>query len=373
MRKGKLTRTQLVQHIRNIMPEGLSELEIAAVIEKQIADNVVFDEGYLWSDHETRKKIYKLAKQEAQKPKEEIKRKIICINMAELYVYVARQFGLDAEFQRTTVKERKIDETEIGGSEIFDKISEHKLDHVCPILNLKDGKRIKVDIQSDLKNLQTRSKPIDFGQDDDRQMLSTLSDEEITSIFKKVYRLQDGETFTDEYIANLTNELNREQLEPMEKIKRIMEDNRVQEEVKQLGITEVKEFYKDILGQVLGIPIFGIYFRNCTRAHISTCSISDGKGKTKHSVFLYMQDFDNQICYIFSKKNRKMVSVTPEELYQMEAQSMIIRPAYTPEDRNMQTDIIENSMNSFIKKGKNSIQAQQEIDMDEFFEEEEEK
>ena len=145
-----------------------------------------------------------------------------------------------------------------------------------------------------------------------------------------------------------------------------MEDDRVQEEVKHLGITEVKEFYKDILGQVLGISIFGIYFHNGTRAHISTCSISDGKGKSKHSVFLYMQDFDNQICYIFSKKNRKMVSVTPEELYQMENQSMIIRPAYTAGERNMQTDIIENSMNSFIRKGKESMKPQQ-IDMDEFF------
>ena len=66
MRKGKLSRKALIKHIRSTMPEGLTELEILAYIEKAIADNVVFDEGYLWSDNETKKKIYKLSKQEGR-------------------------------------------------------------------------------------------------------------------------------------------------------------------------------------------------------------------------------------------------------------------------------------------------------------------
>lgn len=158
----RLTRRQLVEHIRNIMPEGLSELEMAAFIEKEVANNLVFDENYLWSDNETRRKIYKLAKQEAQKPKEEVKRKIICINMTELYIYVAKKIGLDVGYQRIAFREGTPVENEIGGSEILDKISEEKLEHVCPILKLKDGRKIRVDIQSDLDNLQTRSKTIGF-------------------------------------------------------------------------------------------------------------------------------------------------------------------------------------------------------------------
>ena len=57
--KKTLTRRQLIEHIRTTMPDDLSELEKAAFIEKAVADNVVFDEDYLWGDKDTRKKIYK--------------------------------------------------------------------------------------------------------------------------------------------------------------------------------------------------------------------------------------------------------------------------------------------------------------------------
>lgn len=43
--------------------------------------------------------------------------------------------------------------------EKLEKISEEKLEHVCSIANLKDGRRIVIDIQNDLDLLQTRSKP----------------------------------------------------------------------------------------------------------------------------------------------------------------------------------------------------------------------
>lgn len=209
-----------------------------------------------------------------------------------------------------------------------------------------------------------------FGTNDDDSEIDVLPEEEVNSIFRKVYGLETDEEFMEDYIKSQIDRLKSEHLEPMEKIKRMIEDPRVQKEVKHLGVYGVKSFYKSILNQILGLPTTGVYFHNGTRANISTCSISDGKGNKKHSVFLYMQDFDNQICYIFSKRNRRMVSVTPEELYQMGTQSMVIKPAYTFEERNMQTDIIDQSMRTFIKRGESSMHTKEEqspIDMDEFF------
>ena len=199
MRKGKLSRKALIKHIRSTMPEGLTELEILAYIEKAIADNVVFDEGYLWSDNETKKKIYKLSKQEALQRKDTVKRKMICINMAELYAYIAGEFGIEVELQRIARDEESFKiENEIGGTEVLEKISEEKLEHVCPIANLKDGRRIVIDIQNDLELLQTRSRPLDFGKGDGCSQvpkpIDILSEEEVESVFRKIYELQEGET-----------------------------------------------------------------------------------------------------------------------------------------------------------------------------------
>ena len=375
MRKGKLSRKKLIENINNIMPKNLSEVEKLAIIEKAIADNIVFDEGYLWSDEETRKKIYKLSKREAQIPKDEMKRKIICINMAELYAYVCKKFGLDVELQRiamTFTPEGGKVENEIGGSEILNKISEEKLDHVCPIANLKDGRTIIVDIQSDLDALQTRSTPMDFGTENicsnAPKKIDTLSKKEIIDAFRKAYGLEADEEFTEEYIKELNYKFTTEQLEPMDKIKKIIEDFRIQQEVQHLGVIGLKDFYKRILCEVLGIANAGVYFRNGTRANVTSCSISNGKGTKKYSIFLYMQDFNNQVCYIFSKKHRKMISVTPEELYLMEKQSMVIRPVCSEDERTIQTDIIDKSMRNFINLGAHSVNPKEKkINMDEFF------
>ena len=387
MRKGKLSRRKLIEYIRSIMPEKSSEVEMLAIIEKAVADNVVFDESYLWSDEETRKKIYRLAKKEAQKPQDEVKRKIICINMAELYSYVAKEFGLDVEFQRiaTTFTENGVNvENEIGSYEILDRISEDKQDHVCPIANLKDGRKLIVDIQADLAALQTRSMPMDFGSgnigSNTPVKIDTLSQEEIENTFKKAYKLEADEEFTEQYIKKLNSELTNEKLEPIEKIKRIIEDSRINQEVKHLGVRGLKNFYKEILREVLGIPTAGVYFHNGTRANVTTCSITNGKVAKKYSILIYLQDFDNQICYIFSKKNREMMKVTPDELYQMQNQGMVIRPICHPDERTIQTDILDESMRGFIKCGADSLKLKKEkrkINMDELFvseyEEEEEK
>lgn len=62
----RLTRNQLIEHIKNIMPEGLTELEKAAFIETEVAKRIWFNEQYLWGG--CSEKIYKFAKSEAQKP-----------------------------------------------------------------------------------------------------------------------------------------------------------------------------------------------------------------------------------------------------------------------------------------------------------------
>ncbi len=356
MRK-RLTRRQLVEHIRNIMPDNLSELEMSAFIEYEIAKQIVFDEDYLWGENvkgqigkyiEAREqarvanKYYaSVQNQTLQEDEPPIKRRLICMTMSELYVYVAKQFGLDVKYQKSNT----YDHVETGNSEIIDTLNEETLDHVCPVQQLKDGRIITVDIQRDLHKLQTRSKTKGFGTKDNSDV-DKLERDEIDGIFRKVYGLNDAEDFTNVYARELLDKLNKEQIEPLQKIKRIIEDPRIQQETKNLGVWGAKQFYHKILLDILGVSVLDTFFRNGTHAYISTCSIAKEQGPKKHTIFLYVQDYDAKICYIFSKKSRKMIPITGEELKQMQAKSMIIKPA-----TNNFSDIgafIDKQMSSFI-------------------------
>lgn len=202
--KRKLTRKELIEQIKVNMPSNLAEIEMVAFIEKYIADNVSFDETYYWSDTATKKKIYRLAKVAAKKPPEEVKRKLICTTMAELFVFALKEFGIDAEFERRIVKQNKKTKIETGRNEILDKLSVEILEHIDVIVHLKGGRSIGINIQGDITNLKTRSKPVGFGHlTDSRSRLSKVENEEIDRIFRKIYGLYDDEDFTYEYIKML--------------------------------------------------------------------------------------------------------------------------------------------------------------------------
>ena len=354
----RLTRNQLIEHIRNTMPEGLTELEKAAFIEVEVAKRIWFNEQYLWGGCSER--LYKLAKSEAQKPKQEIKKKLICVTMAELYVHVAKQFGLDVKYQRYCS-----DKNEIGEEEILKRLEPKTQQHVCPVLQLSDGRTIRVDIQGDLHNLQTRSRPDGFGTSENDPSLEVLPQKQIDGIFRKAYRLEQGEYFTDEYITRLNSKLH--QYEPIDKIRILMEDSRIQEEMKKLGCVEARKFCKQILQQVLGISVFGTYFHNGTYAHTSKCFLSNSDGEKKYSIYLYAQDHDQKLFYVLSKKNRQMVEILPEELSQMLENSMIIPQIRSKSNERVMLNIA-NGMSSYPKP---PVEPKS-IDMEYFFGEDEE-
>lgn len=346
MAKRRLTRKQLVEQIRSTMPDNLSELEIAAFIEKSIADNVVFDEGYLWGNKETRKKIYTLAKEEARRPNQKFKRKLICITMAELYVYIAREFGLDVGYQMKSEE----DYYKIGHDNILQEIDRQKRVHLCPVLKLKDGRIIKIDIERDLKNLQTRSKTKFFGKRHGNPELDELSSEEVNSIFRKIYGLKEQEEFTDDYIKSLNIDMSRKR--PIDRIKTIIEDNRIQKELQFSGCVEATKMCETILEQVFNGFLEGL----TTTASISTCSLEAPCQAKKYSVLLYARDRKEKVFYIFSKKSSRMVPISPKELKQMEDMSMVtlhkkikktIKKSYSL-DNNIQTTNILDVNNFFL-------------------------
>jgi len=327
MGKRKLTRKELVEHIRQTMPSDFNEIEKLAFIEKAVADQISFDEKYLWGDIGTKEKIYKLAKNEAKKPQDRIKRKLICVTMAELFGYTLEQFGFDVRYQK------RIPGTEIkaGKNEIFKEISDKKKEHVCPIVSLSNGQYVEIDIQSDLARLQTRSKPQAFGQKMYGTKISngvpttiishTLSDE----TFRKIYQMKPNESFTDEYVMDLAATLRRQRKSPTEMIEFFMGEPKIMKELQKTRCVEANKLYKLILKVCYDDMSDKQFFTDTDCAIIEECILVDKEGRKRYSFCIYAEDEENKVFYAYSKTSKRMVKLTAGEIEQMRQKRMDIK------------------------------------------------
>lgn len=340
----RLTRKELVEHIRQIMPENLNEIEKLAFIEKEVSKQVSFDEKYLWGDIETKKKIYKLAKRDAKNPTQKIDKKLICVTMAELFGYVAKQFGYNVLYQ----KRAPGFDIKSGENEIFEKISTQTLEHVCPLVELSDGIYIEIDIQDDMARLQTNSRPKAFGANKhgtkmgNGVIIGILNKNTVDESFRKIYEFEQEETFTDEYIMVLSKIYKHQNKSPIEMFESYMEEPIVKKQFRNLKCIEANKFYKLILMACYGFSSNGKEFeKNENKAIIEECILSDNQGTKRYSFCIYAEDNEHKVFYVYSKKSKRMIKLTQEEIKQMTNQVMNV------ELRGRASDIKDN-MKSFI-------------------------
>ena len=366
MKKQMLTRKGLVEHIRQIMPRGLNEIEKLAFIEVEVAKQFSFDEKYLWGDIGTKEKIYKLAKKEAQKPAKEIKRKLICITMAELFGYVVKEFGFDVRYQ--TRAPGSVIKT--GENEIFKNISDKRQEHVCLIVGLSNGKFIEVDIQDDLARLQTRSKPKAFGNNrhgtkiENNVVIETLDKNLVEDAFRKVYQLGADVKFTDEYIMVLAAILRCKHKNPIEMLQFFMSDFRIERELQNTRCIEANRLYKSILKVCYDVAEGKQFFKEENQAIIEECMLFGNKGQKRYSFCIYAEDSERQVFYVYSKKSRRMVELSQEEILQIMQKDMEVKLRGRPSK-------LKDKMIAFVKgegiKTKNLKQKNDEVLLEDIF------
>lgn len=367
MKIQKLTRKQLVEHIKHAMPKDLNEIEKLAFIEYEVAKQISFDEQYLWGDKETKEKIYKLAKSEAQKPKKEIKKKLICVTMAELFGYVVKELGFEVLYQTRIPGQ----EDKTGENEIFKKVSPKKQEHVCPIVKLSNAEYIEVDIQSDLYRLQTRSKPKAFGlnqiQVKDGIKSATMNNSIIEKSFKKIYQLQENERFTDEYIMVFSAMLRCQRKPPIEMLEFFINDPKIQQELQNTRCIEANKLYKKILSVCYDLSVTNQFFTESDKAIIEECILSDNKGHKRYSFCIYAEKDEEKRFYVYSKKSRRMVNLSQEEIQQITGQVMNVKFRGRPSE-------LKNSMMSYVNGDcKNPTHAKTNTSLEDIFLDEEEK
>ena len=315
------TRKELVEYIKQIMPDGLNEYEQIAFIEMQIAKQIAFDEKYLWGDKGTQEKIYQKARERAQQTKSTnpIKRKLICVTMAELFGYVVKQFGFDVKYQK-----RNNSEIKSGEDEIFNTLSETKKDHVCTVIGLPNGKFIEADIQGDLARLQTRSKPKFFGarrhgtKIENGVVIDIIDDSICDQTFRKIYGLQENERFTDEYIMVRAAELRVQKKSPIEMFEIFLEDEKIRKELKNTRCVEANKLYKAILAVSYDSSVGEkCFFKGENKAIIDECILTDNNNNRRYSFCVYAEENEKKILYVYSKKTKRMVTLGPDEIQKM--------------------------------------------------------
>lgn len=176
---------QLVQDIKEQMPEDLNELETLRYIYIYIGKRKNFNPEYYFGNSKTRRQIYMLSNKEIDN--EEFlteKRNLICSSIASLFKKVAREFDIDVDLFK---------EDNGNGA------------HVYNIVHLKKGRTIKVDLQRDLKNIHSNRRTEYFGPV--TFLWDGLEEEEIEEADKKIGYKKKGKNYKDDDIKLLKNQL----------------------------------------------------------------------------------------------------------------------------------------------------------------------
>lgn len=294
-----MDKKQLIDGIKQTMPNIIEEdtdkeLKMALYIYITLGKKKSFDERYYLGNKKTREKIVKLANMAKVNVENTAKeRKIVCLNLAYLYVNILKEFGIDA------FVEVEIDEEN---------------NHYVPIILLKDGRKIKADIQQDLHHIQTISRLKNF-KSINTEKTQNISEERLTQLLIDIGYINEEKDYRDEKIEELKKEV--ESLNAKESLTKILEDKRVCEIEDELGYVEAMKYYKSVLKQV--IP-------QCfeTKIHRCTCYREIETNEKEYTICLYAEEKNTITPFLFSKKANRFIKTDLTQLNQWQDEGLVI-------------------------------------------------
>ena len=268
-----MKKQEFIQSIKEKLPNNLSELEIAKYIYIQLGKQKAFDEKYFFGNSKTRKKIYKLAEQNKIDSEQASKnKKIICVSLSYLYRDILREFGINS-------------------------VIAEEMEHKYPIIVLKNGKRIRADLQLDLYNIHTKSKTKYFGTKEKygEELVEELRDEKNIEIDKRIGYIKDENEYKDSFD-------------------------------KKLEYVELYKYYKSVLNKIdnkfLDKKIFAL-----------TCFRERKNGYKDYTMCLYSVEKSNVNTYLFSKKEKRFLKVELSKIETLEKQGLHF--GIGPKDRGL--------------------------------------
>lgn len=383
MQTKRLTVRQIVKHIKSNIPDEYSKEEKIAYIVTEFSKQIASSEHYYFGDKSTKQQMIELAQRPYLGKKNDVKRKLIPFTMSEKLARVLEKCGYSVSFVKSITGKNK---SQVGKKEILKEPASDFVDRQLSLLvkGHREKKGIELNIFQDLYKIQTRCKPMLFGQNvhcDIQRQTRTISRDSIEKVFRKVYGLKDAEMFTDEYIDFVVQRMKKEGKTPVEILKELINDERIQEETKTAGCVEAHRLYQMLLKSIY-CKGFGVKQWNASTPAkeyefqlddnatlIDECVLNDGGKKKRYSFCIYAENADEQILFVYSKKGKKMVQLTSRDIDALSGRSSHITLRSCECDKPLR-QLMKNYIQG-IPKDINTQSYVPQITIEDIFEEEE--
>lgn len=286
-----MNKLELIEKIKTNMPIDLNETEIAKYIYIQLGKEKAFDEKYFFGNSKTRKKIYQMA--EKTKNNTDIvakNKKIICVSLSYLFKDILKQFDIASEIQQEE-------------------------DHRYVIIFLKDGRKIKADLQLDLYNIQSKSKTKYFGTASLYEYLDNLEEHENLEIDKKIGYIEDERDYRNNVIENIIEKVKGKS--PCEALDILITDKELNTFENKLEIIEMIIFYRAVFNKA--IPQ---YMQKNVFSFI--CYKENNKEKKEYTMCVYSSEKEDTNIYLFSNKENRFMHVDIEKIEELEYQGLVL-------------------------------------------------
>lgn len=267
--------------------QSLDELSFIRKIYIEIGKNKTFDVRYYFGNTATQKQIYRLAKKRIGVEDRIDDREIICYSLARQCEYIFKKLGYNC----TVTHEPK------------------ELEHVFNILTLKNGDRIKLDLQSDLEFIQTGRRTRHFGTiDDEYVLLSEVPEDEIARADRNIgYTNENGE-YTDEVINTVISNLS--DLPLAERVTSFINDEDIIKLSADMGYMQQYSFYYKMLTSLAENEIW-------KKLYIFPCKM----GQEEYTSCIFIRE-QNPTVFLYSNKHNRFLNVDVEKIPDLQEEGL---------------------------------------------------
>ncbi len=288
-----MNKLEFIEDLKKNMPQNLNEIETAKYIYIKLGKEKAFDERYFFGNTKVKRQMYQMAERTKYNTDSVAKnRKIICVSLSYLYRDILKEFGINS-------------------------IVTSEGDHKYGIIILKDGTKIKADLQLDLCNIQTKCKTEYFGTKSKYELnsLFELSESELLNIDKKIGYVERKEDYKDNAIEGLKEKVKDKT--PNEALDIIFNDQKVNQFENDLEFVEMYKYYRGLFNKTIQRYIDKKVFAfNCYR--------QKEDDQRDYTMCVYSSEENNTNVYIFSKKNNRFVKVELDKIDEMEQEGLVL-------------------------------------------------
>lgn len=292
-----MTKKDLVEIIRQNMPDGLTPIEMARYIYIELGKHRRFDLKYYYGNSKTREKIRRSALRAKTNVREFYGEKsLVCISLSYLYSSLLKEFGIDS----------RVITDDVGNS-----------CHMAVVMNTTDenGKvqNIKADLQKDLPYIQAGMQTTQFGNSEtQRHFYNHMSDEELRRIDRKIGYIVDS--YRGENWEEILHEI--ENMSATDSLRYVLQDQRVIDDDSFQGHAERREYYKIVFNQLLKKYLERkIYVFTCHRER--KANMPDEQTGREYSICAYSYEGGECTPYIFSIKEKRFIPITMDNLIEL--------------------------------------------------------